>query len=376
MNTFKLRRKTDNFIWPSFVDALASLLIVIIFILMIFVIAQYYISQKLSGKDQALIQLQTEIREISNQLTIEKDITKKLSLEILNIQKELDEKDLTLLQKQSSIKNLQNEINMSEFKLNEQDEKLENKQYKIDKLQKLILEKEKNQSYLNDFINKQKKNILISKTKVDDLTIIISNLKDKIEKLNSLLDDFEKRDKKQKVKNLQLKSTLNSALARRVEELQKFKSIFFGTVKDKLKNIPEIKIVGDRFVFQSEVLFKTGSINIEDKGEIELKKFAEILISLDEDIPQDSNWILQIEGHTDNLPVKQGQAFKDNWELSTKRALSVLRFFIKQGIDPKKLFASGYGSFQPIDNSDTKKGRTKNRRIEMKITQKLNKKND
>jgi len=343
---------------------------------MIFVIAQYYISQKLSGKDQALIQLQTEIREISNQLTIEKDITKKLSLEILNIQKELDEKDLTLLQKQSSIKNLQNEINMSEFKLNEQDEKLENKQYKIDKLQKLILEKEKNQSYLNDLINKQKKNILISKTKVDDLTIIISNLKDKIEKLNSLLDDFEKRDKKQKVKNLQLKSTLNSALARRVEELQKFKSIFFGTVKDKLKNIPEIKIVGDRFVFQSEVLFKTGSINIEDKGEIELKKFAEILISLDEDIPQDSNWILQIEGHTDNLPVKQGQAFKDNWELSTKRALSVLRFFIKQGIDPKKLFASGYGSFQPIDNSDTKKGRTKNRRIEMKITQKLNKKND
>ncbi|MAJ13485.1 MAG: hypothetical protein CMN44_00745 [SAR116 cluster bacterium] len=376
MNTFKLRRKTDNFIWPSFVDALASLLIVIIFILMIFVIAQYYISQKLSGKDQALIQLQTEIREISNQLTIEKDITKKLSLEILNIQKELDEKDLTLLQKQSSIKNLQNEINMSEFKLNEQDEKLENKQYKIDKLQKLILEKEKNQSYLNDLINKQKKNILISKTKVDDLTIIISNLKNKIEKLNSLLDDFEKRDKKQKVKNLQLKSTLNSALARRVEELQKFKSIFFGTVKDKLKNIPEIKIVGDRFVFQSEVLFKTGSINIEDKGEIELKKFAEILISLDEDIPQDSNWILQIEGHTDNLPVKQGQAFKDNWELSTKRALSVLRFFIKQGIDPKKLFASGYGSFQPIDNSDTKKGRTKNRRIEMKITQKLNKKND
>ena len=376
MNTFKLRRKTDNFIWPSFVDALASLLIVIIFILMIFVIAQYYISQKLSGKDQALIQLQTEIKEITNQLTIEKDITKKLSLEILNIQKKLDEKDLILLQKQSSIKNLQNEINMSQFKLNEQDEKLENKKYKIDKLQKLILEKEKNQTYLNDLINKQKKNILISKTKVDDLTIIISNLKDKIEKLNSLLDDFEKRDKKQKVKNLQLKSTLNSALARRVEELQKFKSIFFGTVKDKLKNIPEIKIVGDRFVFQSEVLFKTGSINIEDKGEIELKKFAEILISLDEDIPQDSNWILQIEGHTDNLPVKQGQAFKDNWELSTKRALSVLRFFIKQGIDPKKLFASGYGSFQPIDNSDTKKGRTKNRRIEMKITQKLNKKND
>ena len=152
--------------------------------------------------------------------------------------------------------------------------------------------------------------------------------------------------------------------------------MFFGTVKEKIKNIPEIKIVGDRFVFQSEVLFETGSIEIGEKGKIELKKFAEILLNLDKDIPKDSNWILQIEGHTDNLPVRKGQIYKDNWELSTKRALSVLRYFINQGLDPKKLFASGYGSFQPIDNTNTKIGRMKNRRIEMKITQKLNINND
>ena len=95
------------------------------------------------------------------------------------------------------------------------------------------------------------------------------------------------------------------------------------------------------------------------------------MLNLDKDIPKDSNWILQIEGHTDNLPVRKGQIYKDNWELSTKRALSVLRYFINQGLDPKKLFASGYGSFQPIDNTNTKIGRMKNRRIEMKITQKL-----
>ena len=201
-------------------------------------------------------------------------------------------------------------------------------------------------------------------------------MKEKINKLNSLLDVYEKKDKEDKIKNLQLKSTLNSALARRVEELQKFKSLFFGTVKEKIKNIPEIRIVGDRFVFQSEVLFETGSIEIGKKGKIELKKFAEILLNLDKDIPKDANWILQIEGHTDNLPVRKGQIYKDNWELSTKRALSVLRYFINQGLDPKKLFASGYGSFQPIDNTNTKIGRMKNRRIEMKITQKLINYND
>ena len=364
MHYLKLRNKNDNFIWPSFVDALASLLIVIIFILMIFVISQYYISQKLSGKDQALIQLEAKILEITNQLNIEKEMTKRLSANIFNIQSELDNKDLELLRNKSLITSLKAEINKNEFKLSEQLDVLESKDQKLSSLQKKLLDKNKAESNYNKIINDQKK-------EVSNLNILISNLKEKINKLNSLLDVYEKKDKAEKIKNLQLKSTLNSALARRVEELQKFKSMFFGTVKEKIKNIPEIKIVGDRFVFQSEVLFETGSIEIGEKGKIELKKFAEILLNLDKDIPKDSNWILQIEGHTDNLPVRKGQIYKDNWELSTKRALSVLRYFINQGLDPKKLFASGYGSFQPIDNTNTKIGRMKNRRIEMKITQKL-----
>ena len=364
MHYLKLRKKNDNFIWPSFVDALASLLIVIIFILMIFVISQYYISQKLSGKDQVLNQLEEKILEITNQLSIEKDKTEKLFINISNIQNELDNKDLELLRNKNLIISLKAEINKNQFKLSEQYEILENKDLKINSLQNKLSDKNRFENNLNKIIDNQKK-------EVNNLNILVSSLKQKIIKLNNLLDVYEKKDKAEKTKNLQLKSNLNSALARRVEELQKFKSIFFGTVKEKLKNIPEIKIVGDRFVFQSEVLFETGSIQIGKKGKIELKKFAEILLNLDKDIPKDSNWILQIEGHTDNLPVRKGQFYKDNWELSTKRALSVLRFFINQGLDPKKLFASGYGSFQPIDNTNTKIGRVKNRRIEMKITQKL-----
>ncbi len=369
MHYLKLRKKNDSFIWPSFVDALASLLIVIIFILMIFVISQYYISQKLSGKDEVLNKLETKILEITNQLSIEKEMTKRLSLNIFNIQNELDNKDLELLRNKSLITSLKAEINKNEFKLSQQLEILENKDQQLSSLQNKLLDKKKGEDNYNKIINEQKK-------EVNNLNLLISNLKEKINKLNSLLDVYEKKDKEEKIKNLRLKSTLNSALARRVEELQKFKSMFFGTVKEKIKNIPEIKIVGDRFVFQSEVLFKTGSIEIGKKGKIELKKFAEILLNLDKDIPKDSNWILQIEGHTDNLPVRKGQIYKDNWELSTKRALSVLRYFINQGLDPKKLFASGYGSFQPIDNTNTKIGRMKNRRIEMKITQKLTNYND
>ena len=369
MHYLKLRKKNDSFIWPSFVDALASLLIVIIFILMIFVISQYYISQKLSGKDEVLNKLETKILEITNQLSIEREMTNRLSLNIFNIQNELDNKDLELLRNKSLITSLKAEINKNEFKLSQQLEILENKDQQLNSLQNKLLDKKKGEDNYNKIINEQKK-------EVNNLNILISNLKEKINKLNSLLDVYEKKDKEEKIKNLQLKSTLNSALARRVEELQKFKSMFFGTVKEKIKNIPEIKIVGDRFVFQSEVLFETGSIEIGKKGKIELKKFAEILLNLDKDIPKDSNWILQIEGHTDNLPVRKGQIYKDNWELSTKRALSVLRYFINQGLDPKKLFASGYGSFQPIDNTNTKIGRMKNRRIEMKITQKLINYND
>ena len=155
----------------------------------------------------------------------------------------------------------------------------------------------------------------------------------------------------------------------KVEELEKFKSDFFGRVRELIKGRKEIRIVGDRFVFQSEVLFSLGSDELGVEGQVEMQKLAATLMEIEKSLPTDIDWILQIEGHTDNLPVKKGQTYRDNWELSTKRALSVLRFMIKQGIEPSRLSALGYGSFQPIDKNNTKSARIKNRRIEMKITQ-------
>ncbi len=371
MLSIKYSRKSENYIWPGFVDALASLLMVIIFILMIFVIAQFYVTKKLSGKDEALIKMEAEIFELNNLLSIERNVVSKLSIDLNKLERKFENQSIKLMKQEKEFLKSLNDLNVKDFEISRLNEKLKNKDNLVNKLKLelknnvIVTQKQK------QIIKENEKDILATIQEIKLLLNETKNLKQKINKLKSLLTVYQAKDAKEKIKNIHLGKNLNSALARRVEELQKFKSEFFGRVKEKIKNRPEIKIVGDRFVFQSEVLFQTGSTNIGLKGEKELERLASILLDIEKSIPKDINWILQIEGHTDNLPVKKGQTFEDNWELSTERALSVLRFFIKNGLDPKRLSASGYGSFQPIEIGENSDSRSKNRRIEMKITQKL-----
>ena len=371
MLSIKYSRKSENYIWPGFVDALASLLMVIIFILMIFVIAQFYVTKKLSGKDEALIKMEAEIFELNNLLSIERNVVSKLSIDLNKLERKFENQSIKLMKQEKEFLKSLNDLNVKDFEISRLNEKLKNKDNLVNKLKLelknnvIVTQKQK------QIIKENEKDILATIQEIKLLLNETKNLKQKINKLKSLLTVYQAKDAKEKIKNIHLGKNLNSALARRVEELQKFKSEFFGRVKEKIKNRPEIKIVGDRFVFQSEVLFQTGSTNIGLKGEKELERLASILLDIEKSIPKDINWILQIEGHTDNLPVKKGQTFEDNWELSTERALSVLRFFIKNGLDPKRLSASGYGSFQPIVSGRNADSRSKNRRIEMKITQKL-----
>ena len=371
MLSIKYSRKSENYTWPGFVDALASLLMVFIFILMIFVIAQFYVTKKLSGKDEALIKMEAEIFELNNLLSIERNVVSKLSIDVDKIEKKFENQSLKLMKKEKEFQKSLNDLNIKDFEITKLAEKLKNKDNLFNKLK---------EDLKNNLQVTQKQKLVIKENEKDisatiqEIKILLNetkNLKQKINKLKSLLTVYQAKDAKEKIKNIDLGKNLNSALARRVEELQKFKSEFFGRVKEKIKDRPEIKIVGDRFVFQSEVLFETGSTNIGLKGKKELERLAAILIDIEKSLPKDINWILQIEGHTDNLPVKKGQTFVDNWELSTERALSVLRFFINNGLDPKRLSASGYGSFQPVEKGKKANSRSKNRRIEMKITQKL-----
>ena len=365
----RMRRRHVDYTWPGFVDALSSLLMVIIFVLMIFVLSQFFLSQKMSGQDEALVKLKTDLMELSESLSIERQSTTELTSHL-----SLLEKKILIIKKELKVENklnIQNQEMLIKNKilLDFNDKKIKELKKILDlKVKSILLSKIDLKQKISEIAEKNN-TLKASKEEVKSLALASIKLRNKLSQLQSLLSVYKAKDEKDRVKTLNLGKDLNSALARKVEELQKFKSEFFGRVKELIKNRPEIRIVGDRFVFQSEVLFSIGSIEIGSKGQLEMMKLASTLMEIEKSLPTDIDWILQIEGHTDNLSVRAGQTYKDNWELSTKRALSVLRFLIKQGINPSRLSASGYGSFQPIDKNNNKKAREKNRRIEMKITQ-------
>lgn len=372
----RIRKKQLDYTWPGFVDALSSLLMVIIFVLMIFVISQFFISQKMSGQDEALIKLKNNLNELGELLSLERHTTTELTAQLSVLEEKIEvikedlfkEREITK-QYQEELTGTKNVIALNESEINKLKISIEEKIENTKKLKDQVsnLSNQVNQKNLE--IQDNDKILKANKEEVNKLISTTRNLKNKLTQLQTLLSAYKAKDKKENIKTLNLGKDVNSALARRVEELEKFKSDFFGRVRELIKGRKEIRVVGDRFVFQSEVLFSLGSDELGVEGQLEMQKLAATLMEIEKSLPTDIDWILQIEGHTDSLPVKKGQPYKDNWELSTKRALSVLRFLIKQGIEPSRLSASGYGSFQPIDKESTKSARMKNRRIEMKITQ-------
>ena len=205
-------------------------------------------------------------------------------------------------------------------------------------------------------------------SQVDLLNQQIAALRNQIAALASALDASEQKDKDSQVQIADLGRRLNVALAQRVQELSRYRSDFFGRLRQILGDRPDIRVVGDRFVFQSEVLFATGSADINDQGKVELGKVASAIVDLAKEIPDDIPWVLQINGHTDKQPISGGGRFKSNWELSAARAISVVEYFISQGIPPDRLVAAGYGEYQPLVEGDTPADYAQNRRIELKLT--------
>ena len=209
-----------------------------------------------------------------------------------------------------------------------------------------------------------------SRAEILQMTKATTALRQRIEELTTLLGDLEAQATRDKVAIASLGKSLNNALANKVQELQRFRSEFFGRLREVLSGRDELQIVGDRFVFQSEVLFDQGQANIGNSGEEQLQKLAVTLADIATKIPDDINWVLQVEGHTDDIPISAGR-FTDNWDLSTERALSVVRFLASQGVPANRLAATGYGEFQPLASGDTDDARRRNRRIELKITQRV-----
>jgi chemotaxis protein MotB len=186
--------------------------------------------------------------------------------------------------------------------------------------------------------------------------------------LSAALDASEKASEEQRVKIVNLGQRLNAALASKVEELTRFRSEFFGRLRDILGNQKGIRIVGDRFVFQSEVLFDVGSADLGAAGQAQIAQIATTLLDISKRIPKDIDWVLQVEGHTDKTPIATAR-FPSNWELSTARAIAVVHDLIADGLPPERLAATGYGEFKPIETGTDPESLRRNRRIELKLTQ-------
>ncbi|MIL09397.1 peptidoglycan -binding protein, partial [Salmonella enterica subsp. enterica] len=183
------------------------------------------------------------------------------------------------------------------------------------------------------------------------------------------LDASEQRDKESNTKIADLGKRLNVALAQRVQELNRYRSDFFGRLREILSDRENVRIVGDRFVFQSEVLFPAGSEQINAAGQTEMKKLADAIIELQKEIPPEINWVLRVDGHTDNRQLSGSGRYADNWELSSARATSVVKYLIANGVPANRLVAAGFGEYQPLDTANTDEARSKNRRIELKLTE-------
>ena len=196
----------------------------------------------------------------------------------------------------------------------------------------------------------------------------IASLREQLARLNEILDATEAQNKEQQVQIADLGRRLNIALASKVQELARYRSEFFGRLRQVLGEHPDIRIVGDRFVFQSEVLFETGSAELGQEGRTQLARLARTLLDISREIPGEIDWVLRVDGHTDNRPIRTAQ-FPSNWELSTARAISVVKFLISQGLPPGRVAATGFGEFQPIDSDDDEIAYRRNRRIELKLTQ-------
>jgi chemotaxis protein MotB len=329
-------RRSSIDIWPGFVDALAQLLMVIIFILLVFTVGQFYLSDALSGRDQALKQLQQRISELAEQLALEQQTSEALRGNAATL--------TTQLQAALAERNALNARLSAATAATDANKDLQ---------AKLAAEQQTSQA---------------ARAQVEQLAAEIAALRDQLNKIAAALELSETKVKDQQGQIVELGRKLNLALATKVEELARYRSEFFGKLREILGDRPDIRVVGDRFVFQAEVLFAPGKADLEPAAKQQLAPVFAALKDIAAKIPPDLNWILRIDGHTDKRPVHTPE-FASNWELSTARAISVVRFAIEQGIPANRLAATGFADNQPIDTADNDDAYRRNRRIELKLTE-------
>jgi chemotaxis protein MotB len=325
--------------WPGFVDALSTLILSIIFLLSVFVVVQFYLQQEVQGKDTALQHLNGQIALLSKLLSMEKTSNAGLEKQLGGLQASLT----TAQNDRDKYKGLYEGAAAAQLtaqsKLNEVSGQLEG----------------------------EKENSTKAFSQIDLLNQQVAALREQLTALGAALDVSQKKTKDAEERVSDLGQRLNVALAQHVQELSSYRSDFFGKLREVLGNRPDIRVVGDRFVLQSEIFFDTGRADLKAEGRAELDKVAAAIVELEGQIPVEIPWTLRVDGHTDVRPI-MGQ-FKSNWDLSAERAISVVQYLVGKGVKPSRLVAAGFGEFQPIDSGTTEDAYRRNRRIEFKLTE-------
>jgi len=435
--------------WPGYVDVLSTLLMVVIFVLMVFVIAQVFLSRALTGSQDALAELRTQLAALSDTLAMrvkeKEELSAQLSelsatldrvtgerdektqqltvvigdlnslkrerealaTELANAQKgaadlddetkaalaqrakEIEEAYKTIDADREKIKALLSDVALLEslrdemarkllanedaikqgaegLKLTEERLKLSEQERQRTELALSLSDEEKKKS--TDDLIEEKKISESARLQMAILNRQLLELRDQLATLNAALEASEKKAKDQDVQIADLGTRLNAALANKVAELASYRSEFFGRLKEVLGERPDIQVVGDRFVFQSEVLFDVGSADIGEPGKVQLAQFAKTLIEIGEKIPNEIDWILRVDGHTDARPIYTFK-FPSNWELSSARAIAVVKYLESQGVPANRLVAAGFAENRPLDSSGSEQAYRRNRRIELKLDQ-------
>ncbi|WP_020184259.1 peptidoglycan -binding protein [Methylopila sp. 73B] len=325
--------------WPGFVDALSTLLLVIIFLLTVFMVAQFLLGREVSGKDTALQRLNAQIAELTDLLALERS-------SVRSAQEDISSLSASLQAVQSERDRLKAAAEAGASRADAAGGQASALQGQLDRERDLSA---RAQSQI-ELLNQQ-----------------IAALRRQMAALEDALNASETRDRESQAKLADLGSRLNVALAQRVQELNRYRSDFFGRLRQILADRPDVRVVGDRFVFQSEVLFDVGQGLLSEAAKPELDKIAQALVQLNGEIPSDINWVMRVDGHTDIRPTRG--AFPSNWSLSAARAIAVVEYLVSKGVPPQRLLAAGFGEFQPLDTAQTEDAYRRNRRIELKLTE-------
>ncbi|MDC7788054.1 peptidoglycan -binding protein [Rhodoplanes sp. TEM] len=340
LSRFRRDRGVDY--WPGFVDALSTLLLGVIFLLTVFVTAQFFLSQEVAGKDTALQRLTAQIAQLTDLLSLEKTGKTSLEEEVARLTASLAaaEGERERLRAGAPGPGAADQLGAAQGRIAE----------------------------LGSALDSEKRATARALAQVEILNQQIAALRRQLGALESALEASDRKDKDAQARIADLGQRLNVALAQRVQELSRYRSDFFGRLRAILGNRPDVRIVGDRFVFQAEVFFDSGQAALRPEGRIELDKLAAALGELERQIPPEIPWVLRVDGHTDIRPIASPQ-FPSNWALSAARAISVVQYLIAKGVSPQRLVAAGFGEYQPLDPERTEEAFQRNRRLELKLTE-------